>query len=77
MKLLTSKGIVPQQPIYSIHFEMNRLTFKLQRLALETAKRLDIIGLLFPEQSQLSVLMDEPTVPKLVDGSESNHIFRS
>lgn len=56
MKLRTSDLILQQQPIYSIHFEVNRLTFRLQRLALDTAKRLAIVGLLFPQRTQLNLL---------------------
>lgn len=62
MKLQTAKPL-EQQPLYSIHFEINRLTFKLQRLALDTAKRLDIIDLLFPQSSQKK-LLTTPTIPK-------------
>lgn len=42
---------------------MNRLTLKLQRLALDAAKRLDIIDLLFPQPNQLN-LLSEPTIPE-------------
>lgn len=63
MKLQTSTKIVQREPLYSIHFEMNRLTFKLQRLALDAAKRLDIIDLLFPQPNQL-ILLSEPKIPE-------------
>lgn len=63
MTLQTSKAITQSEPIYSIHFEMNRLTYKLQRLALETAKRLDVIDLLFPQPSQLNLLR-KTTIPE-------------
>lgn len=60
MKIQATNGIVQQQPIYSIHFMTNRLAFKLQRLALETAKNMNIIDLLFPQQNQLDLLKKSP-----------------
>ncbi|KAG4075059.1 hypothetical protein HA402_008124 [Bradysia odoriphaga] len=53
IKLQSSNKVVEKTPIYSMHFEMNRLTYKLQRLALETAKRLNIMDLLFPQSNQI------------------------
>lgn len=39
-------------PCYSIHFEVNRLTFQMERKALDDARDLNIISFLFPSEYQ-------------------------
>ncbi|KAG4074220.1 hypothetical protein HA402_015523 [Bradysia odoriphaga] len=62
IKMALSKAIIVEKKrIYSIQFFVNRLSFKLQRLALDAAKKHDIIDLLFPESNQID-LSDQPKI---------------
>ncbi|XP_037039708.1 putative helicase mov-10-B.1 [Bradysia coprophila] len=61
IKMTLSKAIVEKKPLYSIHFYPNRLAFKLQRLGLDAAKKLDIIDLLFPESNKID-LSNQPKI---------------
>lgn len=49
---LRCNGVVEPLPCYSIHFEVNRLTFQMERKALDEAKQLNIINHLFPSEYQ-------------------------
>lgn len=47
---LRHNGELEDAPNYSIHFEVNRLTFQMERKALDDAKKFNVIDLLFPRE---------------------------
>ncbi|KAJ6648786.1 putative helicase mov-10-B.2 [Pseudolycoriella hygida] len=61
---LRFNGVLQALPIYSIHFEVNRLTFQMERKALDDAKDLNVIPLLFPSEHH-KLRNEELTLPKL------------
>lgn len=52
-------------PCHSINFEVNRLTFQMERKALDDAKHLNIISLLFPSEHHQIGNEQAPSLPKL------------
>ena len=62
---LRFNGVLQSLPIYSIHFEVNRLTFQMERKALDDAKELNIIHQLFPSEDQ-QFRHDQVTLPTYV-----------
>ncbi|KAG4073853.1 hypothetical protein HA402_014058 [Bradysia odoriphaga] len=50
---LRNGALVEQSPRYSIHFEVNRLTFQMERKALDDAYDLNVIDYLFPSEERI------------------------
>lgn len=53
LKLRNSAAVEAESDSYSIHFEVNRLTFQMERKALDDAYHLNVIDYLFPSAQQL------------------------
>lgn len=47
---LRHHSVLETGPCYSIHFEVNRLTFQMERKALDDTKHFNIVNLLFPSE---------------------------
>lgn len=50
---LRNGALVESSPRYSIHFEVNRLTFQMERKALDEAYDLNVIDFLFPSEDRI------------------------